>query len=206
MSLALRGDGLGASASLAASPAPAWPALAACAATARCASPARRPLGGRFPFPPTKSSSKTSGSAVPARASPPTTGRPAPKVERILAHLMLRRQGGRRARVSEGASSVPTSTSFAASRNLARFAVLGLRSTRRLGGSGRLKMQKGPRHTKAGRQTTPQLPPTPRPGGVWYRKRKNPGAAEQRASRTAVLLTYKGAISRRPPSTAFLQT
>jgi hypothetical protein len=52
-----------------------------------------------------------------------------PKVERILAHLMLRRHGGRRARV-RGRRKVDADFSLlAASRNLARLAVLGLRST-----------------------------------------------------------------------------
>ena len=52
-----------------------------------------------------------------------------PKVERILAHLMLRRHGGRRARV-RGRRKVDAGFNLlAASRNLARLAVLGLRST-----------------------------------------------------------------------------
>ena len=52
-----------------------------------------------------------------------------PKVERILAHLMLCRHGGRRARV-RGRRKVDAGFNLlAASRNLARLAVLGLRST-----------------------------------------------------------------------------
>ena len=52
-----------------------------------------------------------------------------PKVERILAHLMLRRHGGRRAR-ARGRRKVDADFNLlAASRNLARLATLGLRST-----------------------------------------------------------------------------
>jgi hypothetical protein len=52
-----------------------------------------------------------------------------PKVERILAHLMLRRHGGRRARVRGRRKVDADFNLLAASRNLARLAVLGLRST-----------------------------------------------------------------------------
>jgi len=52
-----------------------------------------------------------------------------PKVERKLAHLMRRRHGGRRARV-RGRTKVDADFNLlAAATNLARFAVLGLRST-----------------------------------------------------------------------------
>jgi hypothetical protein len=53
-----------------------------------------------------------------------------PKVERKLGHLMRRRHGGRRARV-RGTSKVDADFNLlAAAQNLARLAVLGVRSTR----------------------------------------------------------------------------
>jgi IS5 family transposase len=52
-----------------------------------------------------------------------------PKVERKLAHLMRRRHGGRRARVRGRAKVDADFTLLAAAANLARLAVLGLRST-----------------------------------------------------------------------------
>jgi IS5 family transposase len=54
-----------------------------------------------------------------------------PKVERKLGHLMRRRHGGRRARV-RGTTKVDADFNLlAAATNLARLAVLGLRSTPR---------------------------------------------------------------------------
>jgi hypothetical protein len=52
-----------------------------------------------------------------------------PKVERVLAHLMLRRHGGRRARVRGRRKVDADFNLLAAARDLARLAVLGLRST-----------------------------------------------------------------------------
>ncbi|MGH9921019.1 MAG: transposase, partial [Nitrososphaerales archaeon] len=54
-----------------------------------------------------------------------------PKVERKLAHLMRRRHGGRRARVRGRARVDADFTLLAGATNLARLAVLGVRSTPR---------------------------------------------------------------------------
>jgi IS5 family transposase len=54
-----------------------------------------------------------------------------PKVERKLAHLMRRRHGGRRARVRGSARVDADFTLLAGATNLARLAILGVRSTPR---------------------------------------------------------------------------
>jgi hypothetical protein len=59
----------------------------------------------------------------------PTIGRPGPRWNANLAHLLRRRHGGRRARVRSLVRVAQDFKLLAAAVNLARFAALGLHST-----------------------------------------------------------------------------
>ena len=80
-----------------------------------------------------------------------------PKVERKLGHLMRRRHGGRRARV-RGRTKVDADFNLlAAATNLARLAVLGLRSTPR-GWAAEREQEPGTARLALGRNTTACCP------------------------------------------------
>jgi len=103
-----------------------------------------------------------SGSAEPGPSSQLITGdyrATQPKVERILAHLVLRRHGGRRARVRDRRKVVADFDLLAASRNLARLGLLGLRSAP---DGWMAPSPEGPKGTSAHQNVAARLPPLPR--------------------------------------------